>query len=208
MLLLFPLLDLWRRHVLTTIPRPDHPKWMRPLVVVCYFTLLASILLSIVVAAELDATIPLRGTDMEALWRASYILALSVVVLGLFCTVGTHVFFRLRPKGTAYLVCLLLLCLVTGVYRTSQMFTYDETAPIRSRTAFYVLEGATDWLVLVALLAVNLNEWFPGDSLRKYQREQALQRQVKTMTTPVIAVDGLQAPQAAQEGSSWRKWSV
>lgn len=164
-LLLFPLLDLWRRHVLTTLPRPNHPKWIYPFVVVGYLSILTSIILSIAVAAKIN---PLSYKDdmLRALWRAMYVTALGTVSINIIALVITHFAFRLGRRGTIYLFAAMMLSLLVCVYRVVQIFTDSPTAPIRSRAAYYTLEGVADFLVLVMLISVNLREWFPGERIR------------------------------------------
>ncbi|KLT45759.1 hypothetical protein CC85DRAFT_237042, partial [Cutaneotrichosporon oleaginosum] len=137
LILLFPVLDLWRRHILTTVQRKDRPWWVRP--IIPYMTLLTSIIISIVTATEVDPTQP-KTPLVRTLWRTNYALSLATVIMGLIYVPLCHFMMHLGRRGTIYLTCLLLLCFITALYRVIQLHTEDPDAPVRSRIAFYVLE--------------------------------------------------------------------
>lgn len=164
-LLLFPLLDLWRRHVLTTLPAPNHPKWIYPFVAVGYLSILTSIILSIAVAAKINPR-AYKDYMTRALWRAMYVTALGTVSVNIIALVITHFAFKLRTRETIYLFIAMILSLLVCCYRVVQIFTPYPGAPIRSRGAYYGIEGVADFLVLVMLIAINLREWYPGERIR------------------------------------------
>ncbi|BEJ18273.1 hypothetical protein CspHIS471_0705500 [Cutaneotrichosporon sp. HIS471] len=186
LILLFPVLDLWRLHILTTVQRKNRPKWVRP--VIPYVTLLVSIILSIVTATKVDPTGP-TSSLVRGLWRANYILSVSTVAMGLIYVPLCHFLMHLGLRGSIYLMFLLSLCFITAVYRVIQLHTLDPHAPVRSRAAFYILEGASDWICLAAILAININVWYPGELAWKkepYEPDEAAMTAPSTDTVSVL----------------------
>ncbi len=182
------MLDLWRRHIETTVQRKDRPRWVRP--VIPYFTLLMSILLSIITATKVDPTRP-KSAVVRGLWRANYALSLATVVIGFLYVPLCHFLIRLGRRGSIYLMFLLTLCFITALYRVIQLHTEDPNAPVRSRIAFYILEGATDWVCLAAILAINLNNWFPGELAWKkepYEPDEAAMTAPAPVSRVVTAI--------------------
>lgn len=189
LILLFPLLDLWRMHILATVQRKDRPGWVRP--ILCYITLLTSMVLSIVIVIKLEFTVGMITSRVRHLWQANYALSVATVVMALVYVVLCHFLLHLGRRGTIYLVSLFSLCFITSLYRIVQLLTANPNAPVHSRAAFYILEGATDWLVLAAILAININVWFPGDQVWKkepYEPDEA------AMTAPAPSSDMVSAP--------------
>lgn len=165
-LLLFPLLDLWRRHVLTTLPKPNHPKWITPFTLFGYVCILTSICLSIAVAAKINPR-SYKDYMTRALWRAMYVTALGTAFTCVTALTITHFVFKLRVKETCYLMVAMLLSLLVCCYRVVQIFTQDENAPIRSRASYYTLEAMCDFIVFCMLVGINLRKWYPGERIRE-----------------------------------------
>lgn len=160
--LISPIIELWKRHVLSEVSMADRPRWVATLTKICQLVLLAAVITAVVGASMMSYDT--STTTINALRRVSYILSMVVVVITLLGVVYTHFHFTLNTRGTAFLVWVCAVCTICSVYRIVQIFSTNPDSAVRSHAAFYVLQAAMEVLAVVPLLAINMNAMFPGEN--------------------------------------------
>ncbi|KAL1410350.1 hypothetical protein Q8F55_004358 [Vanrija albida] len=156
-----PVIDMWRRHVLSEVAKNERPQWLLRLTNLAQLTLVAAIITATIGGSLVGTSV--ATTTITGLRKASYVLSLAVVVLALIGIMRTHRIFHLQKRGTYFLIAISLFCMVCGVYRVVQIFTTDPKDPVRNYITFYILQGAMEVCATIPMLAININEWFPGE---------------------------------------------
>lgn len=79
LILLLPLIDEWRLHLLFTVPKKDRAFWVTPLIWLLYMTIITSMIVSLVSSILIESRMP-KFEITRRLWRSGYILATAVTV--------------------------------------------------------------------------------------------------------------------------------
>lgn len=153
------MLPLWEDLLDAQVPKAERPPWAHKLSRVAQVTLIAAIATAIGASSSTSGNTP--PATIITVRKASSLLALAVVVIAALAVVRTHLHYSLDTRPTALLLLILALCAVIAVYRVVQVFSTGTSAPVRSRAAFYILQGAFEVFAIVCYLAVNLDTWFP-----------------------------------------------
>jgi len=182
--LIEPIVAIWQRHVDSAMPRNQRPRWVMRLALVLRLTLIAAIGTAIAGAAQTSNAFSNPSdtasvNTVRQLREASYILSLAVVAVAVFATILTHFSFGLDARRTAYLLVPSGCLIIVAVYRVVQTYTSNPSAPARSIAAFWILQILFEFLAYVALLAISIPTWFPGDMTPKSDVEMGNVQQEK-----------------------------
>jgi len=161
--LIEPCVELWRRNLSSAISKQDYPSRVRRLALLMRISLLAAIGITIAGSALVSSAIsnPNQLDTVKALREAGYVLSLAVVGVLLVALVFTHVEYGLAIVKTGYILLPACCLVIVGVYRVIQVFTNNASAPVRSDTAFWILQITFEFIAYCSLLAISVPTWYP-----------------------------------------------
>jgi len=163
--LIDPVIQLWKRHVGSVMPKNQQPQWVQKLALVLLLALLAAI-----GTAAAGGGLTSQAFDSQAginkvksLREASYCISLAVVVILLFAIVSTHYRFGLDSRRTLYILIPGLSLLIVAVYRVAQVFSTNPNSAARQLATFWVLQIFFEFVAFCSLIAISIPTWFPSE---------------------------------------------
>ncbi|WRT65580.1 uncharacterized protein IL334_002525 [Kwoniella shivajii] len=165
--LIDPFIQSWARHVEGNVPRSERPSWVKPLRWTLWGLLLVSIIITVIAGAVTSDAFKSKAwlNSVKGLRQTGYYLTLIVIVFLAIVTIFTHFHFRLPIFKTLYILTPTCCLMIVAIYRIVQTHTTSPNAPVRSLTAFWILQMTFEYIAYLFVIAVSLPRFFPGETV-------------------------------------------
>ncbi|WWC87750.1 uncharacterized protein L201_002642 [Kwoniella dendrophila CBS 6074] len=163
--LIDPFIQCWKRNVEGNVPVSSRPHWLKPLRLALSVLLIACVIVTIAAGAVTSDAFKSSSwlNVVQGLRETSYILTLLILVFLASITILTHFYFKLPASRTLYILIPTCCLFIVGIYRIIHGHTNGSDKPIKSKTAFWVLQMLFEFIAYLFVIAVSLPEYFPLD---------------------------------------------